>query len=290
MTKCIILLVTLVLPFVTLGQESKVFDSLIFQSKILKKQKAFALYLPKGYESSQRSYPVLYLLHGAGGNQSSWIQQGEVQRIADKAMEEGKAAPMIIVMPDAEMTYYMNSANGKYQFEDYFIQELIPYMEKNYRCRPGKRYRAIAGLSMGGFGALLYSIHHLELFAACGAISAAIRTDDEINEMPIKDFLGRYATATGELKEGDVRITDFWHHNSILFLVKQLKEEQKKSVSFYLDIGDDDFLYRGNSLLHISMRDLNIPHEFRIRNGAHNWEFWKTSLPDVLIFVSESFR
>ena len=289
MEKFFFLVVTLISNAV-LAQESKVFDSLNFRSSILNKEKAFALYLPKGYESSQRRYPVLYLLHGGTGNQNDWIQKGELQRIADKAIEEGKSAPMIIVMPDAEMTYYMNNVDGKYQFEDFFVQELIPYIEKEYRCRTGKQYRAISGLSMGGYGSLLYAIHHPELFSACAAMSPGIRTDEQINDMPHKDYLRRYGSAMGELKEGETRITDFWKQNSILYLVKQMKEEQKKLVRFYIDIGDDDFLYEASSLLHISMRDLNIPHEYRVRNGSHDWEYWRSGLPDVLTFVSESFR
>jgi enterochelin esterase-like enzyme len=295
MTKLFSPWIILLMPSFISGQESKVFDSISFESKILKKEKTFALYLPKGYETSQRKYPVLYLLHGGGeqpptSRQKKWIQQGDVQRIADSAIDKAFASPMIIVMPDAEMTYYMNNVHGKYQFEDFFFQELIPYIEKNYRCLTGKQYRAIAGQSMGGFGSLLYSIHHPEIFGTCAAMSAAVFTDEEIINMPYNEYLRRFRTAMGEVKEGDPRITDFWNQNSILYLVKQVKEEQKKAVRYYLDIGDDDFLYKGNSLLHISMRDLNIPHEYLVRNGTHNWEYWKNGLPGVLNFVSEGFK
>jgi len=290
MSKYFLIIVTFLYSFCTWSQESKTFDSLIIKSAILKKDKKFAIYLPKGYESSQRKYPVLFLLHGGQGNQTDWIQKGEVQRMVDKEIDQGNATPMIIVMPDAEATFYMNNVNGKYQFEDFFFKELIPYIEKAYRCRTEKQYRAIAGLSMGGFGSLLYSIHHPEFFSACAAMSAGVRTDEEIREMPHKDYLRRYGTPMGELKEDDNRITDFWNQNSILYLVKKIPEDQKNAVRFYLDIGDDDFLYKGNSLLHISMRDLKIPHEFRIRNGEHNWEYWRTGLPYVLTFVSQSFR
>lgn len=286
----IFIIVTFLFPCSVWSQESKVFDSLTIKSNILKKDKKFAIYLPKGYEWSTRKYPVLYLLHGGSGDQSDWIQKGEVQRIADKEIAEGNAAEMIIIMPDAEMTYYMNNVKGKYQFEDFFFKELIPFIEKNYRCRSEKRYRAIAGLSMGGYGSLLYSIHHPELFSACAALSAAVFTDDEINEMPLKDHIRRFGTAIGELKEGDKRITDFWNQNSILYLVNHMPEEQKKAVRFYLDIGDDDFLYKGNSLLHIAMRDLKIPHEYRVRNGEHNFQYWRSGLPSVLAFISENFR
>ena len=290
MSRYFLIIIIFLYSFSTWSQESRVFDSLIIKSAILKKDKKFAIYLPKGYESSQRKYPVLYLLHGGQGNQTNWIQKGEMQRIADKEIDQGNAAPMIIIMPDGETTYYMNNVDGKYQFEDFFFKELIPYIEKTYRCRTEKQYRAIAGLSMGGFGSLLYSMHHPEFFSACAAMSAAVWTDEEIKGMPHKEYLRRFGTSMGELKEGDNRITDFWNQNTVPYLVKKIPEDQKNAVRFYLDIGDDDFLYKGNSLLHILMRDLKIPHEFRIRNGEHNWEYWRTGLPDALAFVSQSFR
>jgi S-formylglutathione hydrolase FrmB len=115
-------------------------------------------------------------------------------------------------------------------------------------------------------------------------------TDDEINEMPLKDYRRRLGTAMGELKDGDNRITEFWNQNSILNLVKHIPEEQKTAVRFYLDIRDEGFLYKGNSLLHIAMRDLKIPHEYRVRNGAHDFQYWRSGLPSVLAFISENFR
>ena len=287
---CINSFLFLILPFQLLSQESKIYDSLSFKSTILKKEEKFSIYLPSGYQTSLRSYPVVYLLHGGGGSYTDWIRKGDMQHTVDSGIQRGKIEAMIVVMPDAERTYYMNNINGKYQFEDFFMKELIPYIEKNYRCRKEKTYRAVAGFSMGGYGSLLYSVHHPELFSACAAISAGIRTDEEIKKMPLEEFLLRYRTALGELKEGDNRITEFWNQNSVLYLINRMPEEQKKAVRFYLDIGDDDTFYKGNSLLHIAMRDLNIPHEYRVRDGAHIWEYARTGLADALSFISESFH
>ena len=293
---CLILLITFFgfcFNFDAAAQGSLVFDNLSMKSEILGKEKHYSLYLPPGYKYSERTYPVLYLLHGGGSRplkHKAWIQHGDVQRIADEAILSGTIAPMIIVMPDAEMTYYMNNVNGEYQFEDFFIEELIPYIEKNYRTRTEKRYRAIAGLSMGGYGALLYSLHHPNLFTACSSLSGAIRTDQQIREMPHDQYLRRYGRAVGDVKENSERITDFWNSNSILYIVKNITDKEKDQVRIYLDIGDDDFLYKGNSLLHISMRDLNIPHEYRVREGRHNWEYWRSGLEDALKFISEDFR
>ncbi|GAB3921356.1 alpha/beta hydrolase [Larkinella terrae] len=283
-------LICLLFSLSAFAQESKVFDDLTVKSAILKKDKKFALYLPPGYENSQRSYPVLYLLHGGGDDQTAWLQSGNMQNIVDREIREGRIPPMIVVMPDAEMTFYLNSAAGKYQFEDFFIKELIPHIEKTYRCRAEKRFRAVAGLSMGGFGSLLYAMHHPDLFGSCAAFSAGVRTDQQIREMPHQEYLRRYRTAMGELKETDNRITDFWNQNSILYLIQKMPEAQKKAVRFYLDCGDDDqLLYKGNAEMHTLMRDLNIPHEYRVRNGGHTWEYWRSGLPDALQFISQSF-
>lgn len=273
------------------AQDSNVFDDLTIKSTILKKDKKFALYLPAGYETSQRAYPVLYLLHGGGDDQTAWIQSGNMQHIVDKAIQEGKISPIIVVMPDAEMTFYMNNVAGKYQYEDYFIKELIPHIEKTYRCRTEKRHRAVAGLSMGGFGSLLYALHHPDLFGSCVGLSAAVRTDQQIREMPHQEYLRRYRSTMGELKDGENRITDHWNQNSILYLLQKLPEAQKKAVRFYLDCGDDDLLlHEGNSQLHTVMRNLNIPHEYRVRDGGHTWEYWRSGLPDALMFISQSFQ
>ncbi|MBI1763916.1 MAG: esterase family protein [Acidobacteria bacterium] len=273
------------------AQESKVFDDLLLTSRILKKEMKYALYLPAGYETSRRQYPVLYLLHGGGGNHSDWIQLGNMQAIVDTSVRAGQSDPMIIVMPDAEMTFYLNNIRGEYQYEDYFIKELLPHIEKTYRCRAGKAFRSIAGLSMGGFGSLLYALHHPDLFQSCYAMSAAVRTDEQINQMPLPEFQRRYRSALGEIKEGDQRITDFWNQNSILSLVKNMPEKQKAAVRFFLDCGDDDTsLYTGNGLLHNLMRDLKIPHEYRVRDGGHTWEYWRTGLPEALRFISLGMR
>ena len=106
------------------AQTGKVFDNLSMKSDILKSERKFAIYLPPDYDTSSRSYPVLYLLHGSGDDQTGWVQFGEVRRIADQAIKEGKATPMIIVMPDANTGKrgYFNNINGNWNYEDFFFK------------------------------------------------------------------------------------------------------------------------------------------------------------------------
>ncbi len=267
-------------------QTGKVFDNLSVKSTILKSDRKFAIYLSPDYETSQRSYPVLYLLHGAGDDQTGWVQFGEVLRITDNAIKEGTATPMIIVMPDADTGKrgYFNSIQGDWRYEDFFFQELMPYVEKTYRIKSDKRYRAIAGLSMGGGGTFMYALHRPELFSSACPLSAYVGplTIDELKER-LKRSNETYTGSDADLQ------TYFDKHNA-LSLIESTDIEKLKSVKWFIDCGDDDFLYEGNSLVHIALKKKEIPHEFRIRDGAHNWTYWRESLPTVLEFVSKTFH
>ena len=259
---------------------SQVFDTRMVKSEILVKEMKYAVYLPDGYAFSERAYPVLYLLHGYSDDQTGWIQFGEVQRIADQAIAEGRSSPMIIVMPDAETTWYMNDLKEQYRFEDYFFGELIPHIEATYRCRTKKEYRAVAGLSMGGLGAFMYALRYPNLFAASCPLSGAL--------------WGRESMTTrmklNEIGEPEGKINAYLDRYCPVTLVERLPEEQKKAVRFYIDCGDDDFLAVDNARMHILLLEKKIQHEYRTRDGGHSWEYWRNALPSVLEFVSQSFR
>ena len=266
------------------AQTGKVYDDLSLPSKILKSDRKFAVYLPPDYESSGRSYPVLYLLHGSGDDQTGWVQFGEVLNITDKAIANGTATPMIIVMPDANTGRrgYFNDIKGDWNYENFFFKELIPYVEKKYRTKTDKRGRAISGLSMGGGGTLMYAMHHPELFSSACPLSASV------GPLTFEDAKRSLTKANQSLP--DTAITTYFNRHSAITLVNNMPEEQKKAVRWYIDCGDDDFLYEGNSMLHIAMRKKEVPHEFRVRDGGHTWTYWRASLPKVLEFVSDAFH
>lgn len=267
------------------AQTGKVMDNLSMKSKILNMDRKYAIYLPPDYESSQRSYPVLYLLHGYGDDQTGWVQFGEVLHIADEAINNGSATPMIIVMPDANTRKigYVNTIKGDWQYEDFFFQEFMPYIEKTYRIKGEKRYRAIAGLSMGGEGTFIYALHHPELFSSACPLSAATGPKN------IED-MKNYKLWSDSDNISDIDKEAYFRKYSVLTLIDNMPEIQKKAVRWYIDCGDDDFLYEGNSLVHIAMRKKEIPHEFRMRDGGHSWVYWRSALPVVLEFVSMSFH
>lgn len=289
--KKISLLFFLLVSTLSFAQQGIVKESLKIKSSTLGKEVKYNIYLPADYEKNNRLYPVLYLLHGYTDNETGWTQFGKTPEIADKTINSGEAPPMIIVMPDAGVTWYMNTYDGKTRFEDFFIKEFIPYIETTYRIRSKKEFRAVAGLSMGGLGTLLYSTKHPEMFVAAAPLSAAVWTDEEIvsGNQEQERWNNVFGDLYGKNLKGKDRLTDHYYKNAPIKIVETANAEDLKKVRFYIDCGDDDFLIKGNMALHAMMIDKKIPHEFRVRDGGHTWSYWRTALPEVLKFVGESF-
>ena len=164
----------------TAGAQSRT-EVYTFPSEVLGAEKSCTVYLPDGYDRSQESYPVLYLLHGASGCHTDWTQKGDLRRIADEAIAAGMARPMIVVMPDASgegpkrtgrhMGYF--DVPG-WDYERFFFEEFMPAVEKRYRIASDKAHRAVAGLSMGGGGTAVYALRHPELFGSACSMSGLL--------------------------------------------------------------------------------------------------------------------
>ncbi len=265
-------------------------ESLKLDSKILSKAVEYSIYLPHDYETSSRKYPVLYLLHGYTDDETGWTQFGEVKQIADQLIDNVDVTSMIIAMPDAGLDWYVNSYDGKTRYEDFFFEEFIPHIESTFRARGTKEFRAVAGLSMGGHGTLLYAMKHPDMFTAAAPLSAAVWGREDVLGQKQEDYDQYFGFIFGEGLSGEDRLTDHVKNSLALFLVESQDAEELKKVKWYIDCGDDDFLINGNMELHRIMREKEIPHEFRVRDGAHNWTYWRTALPEVLKFVSASFH
>lgn len=279
------------LPVSSIAQTiGKVLEYRPVKSSILNRTVQYSIYLPPDYETSDRSYPVVYLLHGYTDDNTGWLQFGEIDRLAGKAILDGTIPPMIIVMPDADSSWYINSYDGKEKYEDFFIKEFIPAIEKTYRIKATKQFRGVAGLSMGGYGTLIYSLKYPELFAAAAPLSAAVWDDAAMVAMNDNWYEFPMGALYGRKLKGKDRLTKAWYDNSILKLVETKTPEDLKKVRYWIDCGDDDFLTKGNSLLHIALTDKMIPHEYRVRDGAHTWTYWRTGIVDALKFIGESFH
>ena len=264
-------------------------EGLSMESSILKGKVNFTVYLPPNYDKSTQKYPVLYLLHGHSDSEITWIQRGEIKSTLDRAIADRAVSPMIVIMPDAKVTWYINDYAGKTRYEDMIFNEFIPFIDKNYRTRAERTYRAVAGLSMGGYGSLIWSLHHPDIIGSCAAYSSGIYTDEDLRNLDTVRYNKYYKGLYGSEAQGN-RITEHWKKNSVIELMSTLPKEQIGSVKFYIDCGDEDTWSKGNSLLHLVMMDRNINHEYRVKDGQHNWIYWRTNIIEGLIFINRQFE
>ena len=179
MLRSILLFATLTLAGAALAQSR--IDCSAMNSRILKQAVRYCVYLPSGYDagakqSPPRPYPVLYFLHGLGDNEQTLFNSGG-WTLLDDLRNQHKMGDFLIVAPDARRTFYINSADGKVRYSDFFLEEFIPYVEGKYSIRKGRAGRAISGVSMGGYGALRFAFAHPEMFSAVSAQSGALITE-----------------------------------------------------------------------------------------------------------------
>ncbi len=284
------LLIVFIVTDIYAQTHGKILEERIVKSSILHHDVRYTVYLPADYSTSERAYPVVYLLHGYTDDNTGWLQFGEINRYADIGIANGTIPPMIIITPDADSSWYINAYDGKENYEDFFIKEFIPAIEKTYRIKAQKKFRAVAGLSMGGYGSLIYALKYPEMFVAAAPLSAAVYNDEAITTLDENVWLKTYGQLYGRGLKGKDRLNEAWYKNSVLKLVEDKSAADLKKVRYWIDCGDDDFLTKGNCLLHIALTDKKIPHEFRMRDGTHNWTYWRTGITDALQLIGQSFH
>ena len=254
-------------------------------SKVLGTQMKYNVYLPDGFEKGKTRYPVVYLLHGLSDDYTAWRDKGQMQIVTDELMRSGEARPMVIVMPGAGCADVHNSFNGYFNqpgwsYEDYFFKELLPAAEKKYRCGGAKGKRAVMGLSMGGGGSTVYCQRHPDMFSSCYAMSPWLdeKSAEVQGDSKAKDNL--------ELTCRSVR-----EHSAIDFVANANEATLKKlrTVAWFIDCGDDDFLLHLTFDFYQKMRAAGVPAELRVRDGVHNWEYWHLALRLALPFASRNF-
>lgn len=273
-------------------------DTSSINSQVLGQAVKYTVYLPPDYQRSTRSYPVLYMMHGGDdGRYNDWFVQDNLGNLLDRLITEGAIPAMIVITPDGlrnpqnqYATYFMDDADGKFRWETMFITEFIPAMQTHYRILDDKRFRAMGGLSMGGFASLMYAFKYPDLFSVAAVMSAAVRTDEQIVQMDAPGYARRYGHAWGEGLSGEQRLNAQYHHKNVLDLLKSTPLADVKKTRYYLDVGTDDPFFQGNSLLHLALNKLGVPHQFHARPGAHNYDFWVPGSEPLLRFVGLTFE
>lgn len=243
-----------------------------YDSPGLRMDRRITIYTPPGYEKSKENYPILYLLHGAGGDEEAWMELGRTSQIMDNLIAAGKAKPMIVVMPNGNVSqdaapgmgsdgYYKpqfmapQTMNGVYESN---FMDIVKFTEENYRVKADKEHRAIAGLSMGGYHSFHISRYYPNTFDYIGLFSAAL--------MPREDVSGKvYTDIDGGLHE-------------------QMENGYKL---YWIGIGKTDFLYKANEEYRAKLDQMDMPYEYVETEGGHIWRNWRIYLSQ---FVPQLFQ
>ena len=254
-------------------------------SHILKDKREYNIYLPKSYSTDTiRKYPILYLLHGLDDTNKGWTERGHVKDVMDQLVASEEVCEMIIVTPNAGGNINKGSWNGYFdmpgwRYETFFFSEFLPYIEKSYRIIGDKRHRAIAGLSMGGGGATAYGQKHSNMFGIVYAMSA-LMTSPEIKK-----------TEKDSIKKRILLYKSVYENDCIRYVEESddMRKNELRSIKWFIDCGDDDFLFDSNIRFVQAMSKAKIPIELRVRDGGHTWEYWHSALYICLPYISRNF-
>lgn len=261
-----------------------------YSSKILKRPMDYAVLLPEGYENSNDLFPVVYLLHGYGDNETAWYKYGLIQFYSDR--DEEVNGPMIFVMPNAYNTYYVNRYNGNYPIMDALVTELIPTIDSLFRTIPDARHRAVMGYSMGGYGAVILPAKNPDVFKTCVSMSMSFRTDSQYVAEPQSVFDSQWGTVFGGIgAAGNDRLTDYFLDNSPFHFFPDPENHNLRELNFFFTCGDEEeMLDETNLELHAILTELNFPHIYRMKHGGHDWDYWHHELPEALKYIGCAFN
>ncbi len=251
-------------------------------SKLMAREMPYRVILPSGYENSTENsfYPAIYLLHGLTGHFDNWSDN-------TKLAVYSKNSEFIIVMPEGGNGWYTDSVSKKDEmYESYIVKELIPEIEKKFRVKKARESRAIAGLSMGGYGALKFGVKYPEMFVVAGSFSGALRaaewTEKELG-VGFRPLLESIMSIYGEAGSGTRK------QNDLFSLVNAKTDTEIKAMPFiYVDCGTEDFLLSQNRDFAELLLKRKVSHEFRQRPGVHDWKYWDSQIKEFLQ-LSERF-
>ncbi|MBL7970131.1 MAG: esterase family protein [Prolixibacteraceae bacterium] len=248
-----------------------VVDTIQVYSQSMQKNIKSVIVTPDSYTSG-KAFPVVYLLHGYSGNHLDWI---------NKAKGFEKAADLhnlIIVCPDGSYSswYWDSPVDPKSQYETFVSGELVKAIDDRYKTIKDRKGRGITGLSMGGHGALYLAIRHQDVFGTAGSMSGGVDIRPFPNNWDMPKRLGTYA-----------EYPERWEKNTVINMLNLLTPN---SLALIIDCGTEDFFFKVNENLHQQLLYRNIPHDFIVRPGAHNWPYWTNAVKFQMLFMSNYFN
>jgi enterochelin esterase-like enzyme len=253
----------------------------------------YEILLPADYVSNpERRYPVVYMLHGLGDNESSWNgswMQGENKITYLENHKE--LEPMIYVFPRGWHYYYSNFYDGSINYMDMFIQEFIPYIDGTYRTLADREHRAVVGYSMGGFGAMVLPMKHPEMFSVSVPLSMSFRTDQQYMTESQEGWNNQWGMIFGGAGEsGAGRITEYYKQHCPLYQFVPENKDVLSTVHWFLTCGDnEEQLLVANDALHQLMMQNGYAHEYRVGDGGHSSSYWRAALDEALPYIQHCF-
>ena len=246
-------------------------DTVNVFSKAMNKEIKTVIITPQDYDENKR-FPVIYLLHGYGGKYSDWVNKApEIKKLADEYS-------LIVVSPDGgKGSWYWDSPiDDSFQYETFVSKELVQWVDENYKSIAKKQGRAITGLSMGGHGALYLAFKNSSVYGAVGSTAGGVDIRPFPKKWDIEKRLGSYAENPKH-----------WDENTV---INMLHLVEPGSLEILIDCGKSDFFYPVNQKLHEKMELNNIAHTYISKPGAHNWDYWKESIPYQFLFMHRYFE
>jgi len=268
-------------------------DCNALNSRILKHSVHYCVYLPAGYDAGAakhpaQDYPVLYFLHGLGDNERTLFNTGG-WTLLDDLRQQHKIGEFLIAAPEGGQTFYINSADGRVRYGDFFLQEFIPLIENRYRIKKSRSERAISGISMGGYGALRFAFSHPEMFSAVSAQSAALITESP-QELNTADRSGAPLGKVLATVFGSPIPVQHWKNNSPFDLANR-NQNALRRLSIYFNCGQDDNygFEKGAAALHEQLQKENVKHEYHLYPGDHSLSYFLAHFTEVMEFHSRAF-
>jgi len=262
-------------------------ECLSVPSRILGRSVSYCVILPPGYgDDATRRYPVVYYFHGLGDNEQMFVRSGGFNLI-EELWDRRELGDFIIVTPAGYSSFFMNSHDGRFRYDDFFLQEFIPAIENRYRIAAHRESRGIAGISMGGYGALRMAFLHPQLFGSVSAHSAALMERLPAVSVGDSPSAGRLQILGNVFGSPPDRL--FWDRNNPLSIARTA---ELAGMKIYFDCGSqDDYGFEaGAQALHNVLVSRRIAHEFHLYPGGHNWSYFAGHLSDSLRFESAALH
>ncbi|MCE7059565.1 alpha/beta hydrolase family protein [Dyadobacter sp. CY343] len=265
----VLLQLLFLITFLAITSQAAVVDTVDTYSAAMKKNIKAVVIRPDNYASAGEM-PVVYLLHGYSGNYADWVKRAPgFEKAADTFQ-------MMIVCPDGGFgSWYWDTKDPQFQYETYVSKELVSFIDSKYKTIKDRRGRAITGLSMGGHGGLYLAFRHQDVFGAAGSMSGGVDIRPFPNNWDMAKRLGKYSENA-----------KVWEENTVINMVHLLTPN---TLSIIIDCGKEDFFFGVNENLHRELMYRNIPHDYIVRPGAHNWPYWNNAVQYQLLFMNNFF-